>query len=211
MRQNRQSNKTEIANARKRAIERGLDFIYRTACDPENFETYGFDYLGCFHCIASTSKDPKLRKTAREMGRERARQWRRQNSKVALNAEADDVIGLVYGSYAAESLGVRDDVIREQIRKAAGKFTAQDFFGFDPAIEPPPQDVPEECVCETMNERGRKRCVKCRKRLTMTTRYAVWQDALIGSYMGERYGVRLGTSYADVIKWVRAMRPTLVS
>jgi hypothetical protein len=41
----------------------------------------------------------------------------------------------------------------------------------------------------------------------MATRYAVWEDALIGSYMGERYGVRLGASYADVIKWLHAMRP----
>lgn len=201
---NRQKTLTE---KRRHAIDRGLDFIYHTACEPENFETYGFDYLGCFHCIASTSKDPKLRRTAREMGRERARHWRRQNSRVARNADADDVVGLIYGSYAADKLGVRDDRLKEQIRKAASKFTAQDYFGFDPAIEPPPLDVPEECDCETMNDRGRKRCVKCRRRLTMTTRYAVWQDALIGSYMGEQYGVRLGSSYAEVIKWLRSMRP----
>jgi hypothetical protein len=204
---NRQSHKTERTIVHQRAIERGLEFIYQTACEPANFDTYGFDYLGCFHCIASTSKDHKLRKTAREMGRERARRWRRQHPKVARNADADDVVSLIYGSYAAEKLGVRDDHIREQIRTAASKFTAQDYFGFDPATEPPPQDVPEECVCETMNERGRKTCVKCRRRLVMASRYAVWQDALIGSYMGEQYGVRLGTSYADVIKWAPDMRP----
>lgn len=198
---------TALTTARKRAIERGLDFIYQTACKAENFETYGFDYLGCFDCIASTSKDPKLRKTAREMGRERARHWRRHNSKVARNADADDVVGLVYGSYAADRLGVRDDHIKKKIRDVARKFSARDYFGFDPAHEPPPHDVPEECACETMNDRGRKTCVKCRKRLTMATRYAVWQDALIGSFMGECYGVRFGTSYADVIKWLPTMRP----
>ncbi|HKP38208.1 MAG TPA: hypothetical protein VJT71_15220 [Pyrinomonadaceae bacterium] len=202
-----QSIKTERVAARKHAIKRGLDFIYRTACDPENFGTYGFDYLGCFHCIASTSKDPKLRRTAREMGRERALHWRRRNSRVTPNADPDEVAGLVHGSYAAESLGVPDDRLKEQIREAACKFTARDYFGFDPATEPPPEDVPDECVCETMNDRGRKTCIKCRRRLTMTTRYAVWQDALIGSYMGEQFGVRLGTSYADVIKWLRDMRP----
>jgi hypothetical protein len=196
-----------LSTKRRNAIDRGLAFIYETACDPENFETYGFDYLGCFHCIASTSKDRKLRKTAREMGQERARYWRRHNSKIAPNADADEVVGFIYGSYAADRLGVRDDRLKEQIRKAASKFTALDYFGFDPATEPPPTDVPDECVCETWNERGRKTCSKCRKRLTMTTRYSVWQDALIGSYMGERYGVRLGSSYADAIKWLRTMRP----
>jgi hypothetical protein len=199
--------KKSQASIRARAIERGLEFIYQTACHKENFETCGFDYLGCFHCIASTSKDPKLRKSAREMGRERALCWRQLNSRIAANASADEVVGFVYGSYAAERLGVRDDRLKEQIRKAASKFTARDYFGFDPATEPPPQDVPDECVCETWNERGRKTCSKCRKRLTMATRYAVWEDALIGSYMGERYGVRLGASYADVIKWLHAMRP----
>jgi len=199
--------KSELTSARKRAIERGLQFVYQTACESKNFDEYGFDYLGCFHCIASTSRDPRLRKTAREMGRERARHWRRQNPGIAPDAVADDVVCFVYGSYAAEKLGVRDDRLKEQIRKAAGKFTAHDYFGFDPATEPPPHDLPEECVCETWNERGRKTCATCRKRLTMTTPYAVWQDALIGSYMGEKFGVRLGTSYADVIKWLRAMRP----
>ncbi|HEX5704972.1 MAG TPA: hypothetical protein VFX97_17375 [Pyrinomonadaceae bacterium] len=192
---------------RRRAIDRGLAFIYESACDAENFADYGFDYLGCFHCVASTSKDPKLRRTATEMGRERARHWRRQNSKLTPDADANEVLQLVYGSYAADSLGVRNKRFKEQLRQAAAKFTARDYFGFDPATEPPPGDVPEECACETMNERGRKRCVKCRKRLTMTTRYAVWQDALIGSYMGEQHGVRLGTSYADVIKWLNIMRP----
>ena len=41
----------------------------------------------------------------------------------------------------------------------------------------------------------------------MMTRYAVWQDALIRTYMGERYGVRLGVSYAEVIRWLPSMRP----
>src|ERR1043165_988365 len=133
MSRNRQSNSTKLATARKSAIERGLHFIYQTSCESKNFETYGFDYLGCFHCIASTSKDPKRRRTARQMGRERARHWRRKNSKVARNADANDVLCLVYGSYAAESLGVPDPQIKDQIRKVARDFTARDYFGFDPA------------------------------------------------------------------------------
>ena len=197
----------KLIGDRQLAIDRGLKFIYKTACEPENFEDYGFDYLGCFHCIASTSKDIKLRRAAREMGRERGRVWRRQNSRIPRDPDAEDIVNLVFGSYAADSLGVRDDRIKKQLRKAADSFTAQDYFGFDPTFEPPPEDVPDECHCETLNERGRKTCRKCRKRLTMLSRYEVWQDALIRSYIGERYGVKLGTSYVDAIKWLPVMRP----
>ena len=41
----------------------------------------------------------------------------------------------------------------------------------------------------------------------MLSPYAVWVDALTRSYMGECYGVRLGASLADVIKWLPTMRP----
>ena len=201
------SHSQELKARRQRAIERGLAFIYQTACEPANFEAYGFDYLGCFHGIASTSKDLRLRRMTREMGRERARQWRRQNPKVPLGADAEDLVNLVFGSYAADSLGVRDNGLRQQLRKAVRSFTARDYFAFDPVIEAPPVDVPDQCECETLNERGSKTCRKCRKRLTMLSRYAIWQDALIRSYMGERYGVMLGAPYADVIKWLSVMRP----
>lgn len=194
-------------NNRPRAIERGLKFIYQTACEPTNFELYGFDYLGCFHGIASTSKDLKLRRTAREMGRERARLWRRHNPKVPRNAGPEDLVNLVFGSYAADSLGIRDDQIKMELRTETRNFTAYDYFGFDPAVEPPAPDVPEECICGTLNDRGRRRCRQCRRRLIMMSRYAVWQDALIRSYIGERYGVRLGARYADALKWLAFMRP----
>ena len=192
---------------RRLAIDRGLEFIYRTACDPENFEAYGFDYLGCFHGIASTSKDMKLRRTARAMGQERARLWRRQNSSIPRDADAEDIVNLVFGSYAADNLGVPDDQMKRRLRKAADGFTAQDYLGFDPALEPPPEDVPSECHCETLNDRGRRTCRQCRRRLRMLSRYVVWQDALIRTYIGECYGVRLGASYVDAIKWLPTMRP----
>jgi hypothetical protein len=39
------------------------------------------------------------------------------------------------------------------------------------------------------------------------SRYEVWLVAIIRSYLGERYGVKLGASYADAVKWLPAMRP----
>lgn len=194
-------------NARKQAIDRGLDFIYQTACKRSNFDEYGFDYLGCFHCLASTSKDRKLRKKALDLGRERAVEWRRRNAKVPRKPTPDDILDLVFGSYAAHSLGLPDDALKQDLRKTAARFTATDYYYFDPATEPPPDDVPVDCDCGASNPRGRKSCQACKKRLRMMTRYAVWQDALIRSYTGERYGVRLGVSYADAIKWLPSMRP----
>jgi hypothetical protein len=189
------------------AIKRGMEFIYRTACEPENLEMYGHDYLCCFHCIASTSKDVNLRRMARTMGRERALQWRREHPEVPVDADADAIAHLVFGSDAADRLGVGDTAFKEKIRAAAGRFNAQDYLGFDTAHEPPPGDVPDDCACGAYNERGRKSCRRCKRRLIMLSAYAVWVDALTRSYIGERYGIRLGASFADVIKWLPTMRP----
>lgn len=189
------------------AIDRGLDFIYQTARKRANFDEFGFDYLGCFHCIASTSKRKKLREKALSLGRERAIEWRRRNPKVPRNADAARVMNLVVGSHAAHCLGLPDPQMKQELRKAAAQFTAADYYSFDPATEPPPDDVPWECDCGSANPRGRKTCQSCKKRLAIMTRYAVWQDALIGTYTGDRYGVRLGVPYADAIKWLPSMRP----
>lgn len=151
---------------RYEAIRRGLAFIYRTACDPDNFELYGYDYLCCFHCIASTSKNVSLRSAARDMGRERALEWRRDHSELPPDTDADAIAYLVFGSDAADRLGLRDSRLKEQIRGAAECFNERDYFGFDPATEPPPEDVPEECECGAANPRGHKTCGRCKKRLT---------------------------------------------
>jgi len=192
---------------RRAAIERGLEFIYRTACEPANLESYGFDILGCFYGIASTSKDRRLRRLARGMGQERSRRWRSLNSDIPPDANADDIAQLVFGSEAADRLGVRDKHLKTKLRKAAACFSSCDYLWFDAATEPPPRDVPEECSCGTQNLRGRKRCSECKKQLTMMSDYAVWLDALTRSYIGERYGVRLGASYPEVIQWLPSMRP----
>jgi hypothetical protein len=195
------------ALARDQAIQRGLDFIYRTACDPENFEYWGFDYLGCFHCIVSTSKDANLRKIARKLGQERARHWRSMNSHVPSDADANTIVHLIFGTYAANNLGVRDKSLKPEIQKAAANFTARDYFDFDPVTEPPPSDVPEGCECGAFNPRGRKTCRRCKKPLVMISRYGIYIDALTRSYFAERLGVRIGARYKDVIKWLPVMRP----
>lgn len=196
-----------LSEQRAAAVRRGLEFMYRMASDPESFEAYGHDFLFCFYTISSNSKDASLRASARRMGRERARVWRRENPSVPKEINAYDLSNLVAGSDAADRLGVRDEKFKSQLRRALKGFTAEDFYWFDPAREPPPEDVPDGCECGAENKRGRKVCRRCKRPLVMLGRYGSWIDAMIMTYLGERYGVRVGASFGDVIKWLPLMRP----
>lgn len=196
---------------RDRAIRNGLQFIYEIACDAESFADYGSDLVNCFYFISATSEDAALRRAARKMGKERARQWRRDHPALPRKADADVIADLMHGSYAAERLGEGDDKLKAQLKRAAPRFSARDYLWFDPAVEPPPGDIPEACECGADNPRGRKVCRKCKRRLCMMSRYWVYMDALTRSYTGEQYGIILGAPFASVIKWLPQMRPYLDS
>jgi len=193
---------------RRQAVERGLRFIYRTALDPRNFAEHGHDYLWCYDTTARVMKDEAVRSMAAEIGQKLARRWRRAHPGVPAKASADTITVLVFGSDSADGLGARDDAIKEEIRRAAARFSPNDFLEFDPATEPPPSDVPEDCArCGSENPRGNRFCSTCKAHLTMRSRYDVWSGALIITWSGDRYGVKLGASYADVLKWLPVMRP----
>jgi hypothetical protein len=192
---------------RRRAIERGLRFVYQTACDPKNFADYGFDYLSIFSTVFSTSKDHYLRSMALEMGRERARFWRSRNPKLPTKIDADILTQFVFAADATDRIGPPDKVMKSQIRRAAKHFSVQEYFWFDPTIEGPPGDIPETCDCGIDNVRGSTICRTCRNPLAMMSRYEVWLVALIRSYLGERYGVILGARYIQVLQWLPSMRP----
>jgi hypothetical protein len=165
---------------RARAVRRGLDFIYRTARDPSNFETYGSDYLWCFYTVGVSVSDPSVRAAARRMGVERARQWRREHRSLPEDADANTVSDYAFGSDAADSLGLRDPALKRQIRRAAARFDARDFLLFDPRTEAPPADVPADCEFDkTWHPRGATVCRRCGRALRMRTRQDVWYDALI--------------------------------
>jgi hypothetical protein len=196
-----------IMGRRDEAITRGLAFIYHTARDPENFNVYGFDYTFCLHWIASTSRDASLRREARKMAVECARRWRRENPSVPEDADAETVAQAVFGGLTADRLGLRDSTFRREARRAAAHVGARDVLWFDPVEGPPPVDMPADCACGEENARGRATCRGCKRRLKRLSRYEVWLLALIRSYLGERYKVKLGARYADVIKWLPSMRP----
>jgi hypothetical protein len=193
---------------RTRAITRGLAFIYRTALVPANFRDHGYDYLWCFYEIASTARDLRVSATARAMGRERARQWRREHPDLPQDTSASDLTDLAFGSYAADMLGFSDPRLKEQIRRAAARFTPVDFLNFDPAVEPPPSDLPATCeYCSEENHRGATKCHKCGRPLKMLNRFDLMCDALINTYTGDKFGVTFGRPYRDVFRWLPSLRP----
>ncbi len=188
-------------------MKRGLQFVYTIASDPKNFVEWGHDLMWCFYTISVTAKDRTIREMAYKMGHERAQQWRRDHPDPPLD-DANDLSDFVFGTDAADRLGVVDPTMKERVRKAVPRFTAMDFLSFDPAKEPPPADVPNECQkCAYQNDRGATRCAKCNGPLTYQSRYEVWLDALITSYTGQVYGVNLGGSYDNVLRWIKVMRP----
>ena len=190
-----------------RAVRRGAEFLLRFARRPRHFKEWGSDFLNFFYVVGDAAADAGLRRWARAEGSELARWWRRLNPTVPEDADAEVVYDLAYGSRHADLLGARDPGLKARLRKAARRFEAADYLWFDPASEPPPADIPETCRCGFCNERGRKTCARCRRRLSTMTRYGVWYVALIRTYMAARYGLSLGASYADVLRWLPSLRP----
>jgi hypothetical protein len=166
---------------RAAAIERALDFIRHTASNPAAFAEHGDDFMFCFYTISRTAQDPKLRASATKMAREAALKWRAANPHAPSDADADTVADLVAAAYVADGLGAPDPGFKAELRAAARRFAAIDFLGFDAANEPPPPDNPK--------------------------RHTLWHDALVTTYFGDAYGIRLGARYADVLKWLPQMRP----
>ena len=166
---------------RHAAIDRALNFLYKTASDDAAFSRYGADLLWCLYTISHTSSDHELSESARRMGRELAVRWRTSHRHVPPHPSSDDIYKMVAGAYTAERLGVPDPRFKAELRIAARRFSAKDYLGFDAAREPPRLDDPD--------------------------RYDLWYGALITTYFGDAYGIRLGARYRDVLQWLPRLRP----
>jgi len=188
---------------RDRAIRRGLRFIEKIARTRRHFEKYGEDFLWLFYTMGTNTADPWLKRAALEIGRERARQWRHDNPRVPSDADADTVAALVSGSYTADCLGVRDDTIKEPLVEAARRFSAVDFLRFDPATGAIPDNLRDTDDDDDSEESTSKAGEAGR----IMSRYEVLLDALVTTYTGDHYGVRLGASLPEVAALVPRMRP----
>jgi len=141
------------------------------------------------------------------MGRERAHTWRSNHADLPAKIGPVTIAEYTDATVSADLLGVRDSALREKIRRASRSFGARDFLGFDPAVEPPPADLPHICRCGLQNQRGRRTCRACKRRLRMRSRYQTWMNALYRGYRSDRSGVPAGAKFADAIAWLPEMRP----
>jgi hypothetical protein len=193
--------------ARDEAIQRGLDFVYRVGRQPESFEIYGSFLICCFALVGATSRDPKLRRLGRERAAQLFSRWSRMHASLPAAATPNLLFKFVLVSYALSRIGLRDAARTRQMKLVAQNFSAPDLLGFDPGTEPPPDDLPYTCECGFKNQRGRKVCKQCRRRLRIQSRYRVWMEALANTYVAEHCGILYGARYADVLKWLPVMRP----
>jgi hypothetical protein len=189
------------------SIKRGLDFIYRIASTWEAFDRYGSLLICCFALVGATSRDARLRQLARPRALKLAQRWSRAHSLVPTDPRPELILDFVFARYALSRLGLRDVALSAQIRTALKRFSAQDLLGFNPVIEPPPNDLSYACDCGVKNQRGRTFCTQCKRRLETQSRYRVWMEALANTYVAERCGFTFGAHYADVLKWLPVMRP----
>lgn len=200
-------NAAEERRLRDAAIERGVDFIYRTSQRQKCFASYGSFLICCFALLAATSRNPKLRAQARDRAKQLLRRWSHKHRFIPADANSDLLLEFVLVHYAKRRLGLHDASGAKALRLAARNFSASDLLGFDPRQEPPPDDLPYPCQCAFQNPRGRKSCKQCKRRLRIQSRYKVWMDALANTYVAERSGVIFGASHADVLTWMPVMRP----
>jgi hypothetical protein len=168
---------------RDSAVERGLRFIYSIAKDPTAFRQYGSDLLFAFVNISSSNGNNRVAQLAREMGHERAVEWRRQHRTVPRRVNPGTIAELIYGSYSANRLGATDRVFDRELQSQAKQVSPRDYLGFDPSREPPPANYPGY------------------------SRYALFMDAMISTYFGEQFGSALEGRYYDVLRWLPQMRP----
>ena len=189
------------------AIERGLDFIYRLGQKQKCFASYGSFLVCCFALLAATSRDSKLRSLGRERAKEFLQRWSLLHPFLPADASPDLLFEFILIHYAQRRLGLRDAAGAMGIKRAVRNFSASDLLGFDPVKEPPPGDLPYRCTCSFQNLRGRKVCKRCKCRLRIRSRYKVWMEALANTYVAEACGMLFGARYADVLKWMPAMRP----
>ena len=109
---------------------------------------------------------------------------------------------------SAHAIGQRDPVFRKRLRSALRLSDIVGCMRFDPRIEPPPADIPDDCSrCGSENARGRRSCACCGKKLDFLSRYSVWLQSLVVTHHFMRCGPVGSGMYENAVQWIRTMRP----
>ena len=99
-------------NAQRLACLRGLSFIHQNSLEGENFDEWAGDYLWCFYCVWSTSRDAELRELARELGAKSAYWWMAKQDALPELANANEVGYYVSVLHVSRLLGVDNRRLR---------------------------------------------------------------------------------------------------
>lgn len=193
---------------RAHAIARGMTFIERVSRNAAGFAQYGTGLLYCCSFMADTARDRELARCARSLAIRGFEHWRSYNGELAPDAEPEIVVDAINCYAAAERIGFRDPSRKAKLRRAARKYTVEDFLQFDPREEDSPANVPETCRCLLENLRGRRVCAnpECREKLAMQSRHRVWCIALTSVFCADRYGAPIGIRYAEIMQALPRMR-----
>lgn len=192
---------------RLRAVRAALRRLHEISRRESVFDEYDGHLLLAFCLIATTSQAPAIRRDALAMGLERARAWRRRWPRIRRHLQHDTIMREVIASYAIDRMGAGDDRIRDELRSALSGYAARDLLFFDPRLETAPRDVPEDCKCGRLNERGCTRCTACRQRLRAHSQYELWYYALTSAYFCERQGMPLRVGVVDLVRQTPMLRP----
>jgi hypothetical protein len=189
------------------AAMRALELLYAIAGNDSAFRVHDGHFLLAFALIGTTSRHATLRRRALDMGRERARHWLADWSRVRARLDADSVLQAVISLDAAGRLGMQSAGIRRDLRAVVARYSTPALLYFDPATEAPPTDVPEDCACDYVNARGRRSCQSCRRRLKTRSAYDIWYYALTNVYFCERQRIQIGARLSDVMRHLASLRP----
>jgi hypothetical protein len=196
------------SSPRDRAALRGLRYLQTVADDPEHFQEHGTDLMWAFYTLSEAAADKELKLESKRIGERLAARWRVSHPKLPENAGVNAIYAYASGSLTADLLGIADAGMKLDIERAARRFGPRDFLSFDPYLEAVPHDLPESCSrCKSRNGRGLTVCRKCGAKLQMQDPFDILFDALITTYTGMRYGVRLGADLEDITRWIPQLRP----
>jgi len=188
-----------------RCVERGLDFIESFASERKNLDSFAADIIFLFHHISETTDIPKIRQSALQKGKRAAECWRKIQR---VPRKSYQLICTLIAEQAASDLGCRDELFRQRLHRKLSEQVIMDVLGFDPRLEPPPQDLTDDCKhCGVINQRGRYFCQNCRKKLEIISKYDVWLNALVVTHHLKVNNLLGKELYAETIKWMTKMRP----
>jgi hypothetical protein len=181
--------------ARRRSALRGLDRIFSMAQSDDNFTLFGNDILQCLYDVATIDSDP-VRARALMYVEQLVQRWKTTVTHVGWmqgeRATPQDVLDAVVSFFCLERVGIhRGQDIKAEVRAAASAYSARDYLGFDPAMEPPPPRAEDVYTGEEMSS------------------YRALTNAIVNTVCADRVGVSLGCTHEQVFRWLPALRPYL--